>query len=95
MKNYITTPIYYVNGEAHIGHAYTTFIADSVARHSRLKGVETFFLTGTDEHGQKIEESALKFNKPTQQFADEISKTFRDLWCCSCSRFCIWFRRFF
>lgn len=80
MKNYITTPIYYVNGEAHIGHAYTTFIADSVARHSRLKGVETFFLTGTDEHGQKIEESALKFNKPTQQFADEISKTFRDLW---------------
>jgi len=79
-KNYITTPIYYVNGEAHIGHAYTTFIADAVARHSRLKGNETFFLTGTDEHGQKIEESAKKFNKPTQEFADEISKTFRDLW---------------
>ena len=79
-KNYITTPIYYVNGEAHIGHAYTTFIADSVARHSRLKGNETFFLTGTDEHGQKIEESAKKNNKPTQEFADEISKTFRDLW---------------
>ncbi len=80
MKNYITTPIYYVNGEAHIGHAYTTFIADAVARHSRLKGNETFFLTGTDEHGQKIEESAQKFNKPTQAFADEISKTFRNLW---------------
>lgn len=79
-KNYITTPIYYVNGEAHIGHAYTTFIADSIARHSRLKGNETYFLTGTDEHGQKIEESAQKFNKPTQEFADEISKTFRDLW---------------
>ncbi len=79
-KNYITTPIYYVNGEAHIGHAYTTFIADSIARHSRLKGLNTFFLTGTDEHGQKIEESAQKFNKPTQEFADEISKTFRDLW---------------
>ncbi len=79
-KNYITTPIYYVNGEAHIGHAYTTFIADSVARHSRLKGIETFFLTGTDEHGQKIEESAQKANKPTQVFADEISKTFKDLW---------------
>jgi len=79
-KNYITTPIYYVNGEAHIGHAYTTFIADSVARHSRLKGNETFFLTGTDEHGQKIEESAKKFNKPTQEFADEISKSFKDLW---------------
>ena len=80
MNNYITTPIYYVNGEAHIGHAYTTFIADSVARHSRLKGNKTFFLTGTDEHGQKIEESAKKFNKPTQEFADEISKTFKDLW---------------
>jgi len=80
INNYITTPIYYVNGEAHIGHAYTTFIADSVARHSRLKGNKTFFLTGTDEHGQKIEESAQKFNKPTQEFADEISKTFRDLW---------------
>lgn len=80
MKNYITTPIYYVNGEAHIGHAYTTFIADSVARHSRLKGNETFFLTGTDEHGQKIEESAKNANKPTQVFADEISKGFKDLW---------------
>lgn len=79
-KNYITTPIYYVNGVAHIGHAYTTFIADAVARHSRLKGIDTFFLTGTDEHGQKIEESAKKFNKPTQEFADEISKSFRDLW---------------
>jgi methionyl-tRNA synthetase len=79
-KNYITTPIYYVNGEAHIGHAYTTFIADSVARHSRLKGNDTFFLTGTDEHGQKIEESAKKSNKPTQEFADEISKSFKDLW---------------
>ena len=79
-KNYITTPIYYVNGEAHIGHAYTTFIADTVARHSRLKGNDTYFLTGTDEHGQKIEESAKKHNKPTQEFADEISKTFKDLW---------------
>lgn len=80
MKNYITTPIYYVNGEAHIGHAYTTFIADTLARHSRLIGNETYFLTGTDEHGQKIEESAKKQNKPTQQFADEISATFRNLW---------------
>ncbi|MDD5717451.1 MAG: methionine--tRNA ligase [Sulfuricurvum sp.] len=80
MKNYITTPIYYVNGEAHIGHAYTTFIADSLARYSRLIGNETYFLTGTDEHGQKIEESAQKQNKPTQIFADEISATFRNLW---------------
>ncbi|MGD9971080.1 MAG: methionine--tRNA ligase [Sulfuricurvum sp.] len=80
MKEYITTPIYYVNGEAHIGHAYTTFIADALARHARLIGKETYFLTGTDEHGQKIEESAKKQNKPTQQFADEISATFRKLW---------------
>ncbi|SFV75268.1 Methionyl-tRNA synthetase [hydrothermal vent metagenome] len=80
MSKYITTPIYYVNGQAHIGHAYTTFIADTMARYERLRGNETFFLTGTDEHGQKIEESAKKANKPTQQFADEISATFKNLW---------------
>ena len=80
MSKYITTPIYYVNGEAHIGHAYTTFIADSIARYERLKGEDTFFLTGTDEHGQKIEESAKKFGKDTQAFADEISATFKNLW---------------
>ncbi len=80
MNKYITTPIYYVNGEAHIGHAYTTFIADTVARYERLKGNKTYFLTGTDEHGQKIEESAQKNSKPTQEFADEISATFKDLW---------------
>jgi len=62
LSKYITTPIYYVNGEAHIGHAYTTFIADTLARYERLKGEDTFFLTGTDEHGQKIEESAAKNN---------------------------------
>ncbi len=80
MKNYITTPIYYVNGEAHIGHAYTTFIADTLARYGRLKGDDVFFLTGTDEHGQKIEESAKKNGKSSQAFADEISATFKDLW---------------
>ncbi len=80
MKKYITTPIYYVNGEAHIGHAYTTFIADTVARYERLQGNDTYFLTGTDEHGQKIEESALKAGKPTSEFADEISATFKNLW---------------
>ena len=79
-KKYITTPIYYVNGQAHIGHAYTTFIADTMARYFRLKGEETFFLTGTDEHGQKIEESAKQNNKDTQAFADEISNSFRALW---------------
>ncbi len=80
MSNYYTTPIYYVNGEAHIGHAYTTFITDMLARYSRLKGEETYFLTGTDEHGQKIEESAKKAGRPTQEFADEISATFKGLW---------------
>ena len=60
MNKYITTPIYYVNGEAHIGHAYTTFIADTMTRYEKLKGNDTYFLTGTDEHGQKIEESAQK-----------------------------------
>lgn len=80
MNKYITTPIYYVNGEAHIGHAYTTFIADTTARYERLKGNKTYFLTGTDEHGQKIEESAQKAGKPTQEFADAISATFKNLW---------------
>ena len=80
MSNYITTPIYYVNGEAHIGHAYTTFIADMMARYSRLRGEETYFLTGTDEHGQKIEESAMKHGKSSQAFADEISALFKNLW---------------
>jgi len=80
MSYYVTTPIYYVNGEAHIGHAYTTFIADALARYKRLVGEDVYFLTGTDEHGQKIEESAKKFEKPTQQFADEISASFRTLW---------------
>ncbi len=80
MSKYITTPIYYVNGEAHIGHAYTTFIADTMARYEKLKGNDTYFLTGTDEHGQKIEESAAKNARPTQEFADEISATFKNLW---------------
>ncbi len=80
MSYYITTPIYYVNGEAHIGHAYTTFIADALARYNRLIGNDTFFLTGTDEHGQKIEESAKRSGKSTKVFADEISATFKNLW---------------
>ncbi len=79
-KAYITTPIYYVNDIAHIGHAYTTIIADTLARYSRLSGLETFFLTGTDEHGQKIEEAAKKRGESTQAYADKISATFKDLW---------------
>ena len=79
-KSYITTPIYYVNDIAHIGHAYTTIIADTIARYSRLSGLETFFLTGTDEHGQKIEQSALAKGKSPKEYADEISATFKNLW---------------
>jgi len=79
-KAYITTPIYYVNDIPHIGHAYTTIICDTLARYSRLIGLETFFLTGTDEHGQKIEEAAKKRGKSAQQYADEISGYFKDLW---------------
>ena len=77
---YLTTPIYYVNDVPHIGHAYTTIIADVVARFSRLKGIDTFFLTGTDEHGQKIEEAAKKRGKSTKEYADEISGKFKALW---------------
>jgi methionyl-tRNA synthetase len=79
-KSYITTPIYYVNDVAHIGHAYTTIIADTLARYARLIGEDTYFLTGTDEHGQKIEESAKSRGREPQEYADEISKKFRDLW---------------
>ncbi len=79
-KVYITTPIYYVNDVAHIGHAYTTIIADMLARYSRLVGFETFFLTGTDEHGQKIADSAALRNKSPKEYADEISGKFKTLW---------------
>ncbi|MDD2699153.1 MAG: methionine--tRNA ligase [Arcobacteraceae bacterium] len=77
---YITTPIYYVNDVAHIGHAYTTIIADTLARYARLTGNKTFFLTGTDEHGQKIETSAAARGKSPKEYADEVSGKFRALW---------------
>ncbi|WP_281951054.1 methionine--tRNA ligase [Nitrosophilus kaiyonis] len=79
-KMYITTPIYYVNDVPHIGHAYTTIIADSAARFFRLRGYDTFFLTGTDEHGQKIEQSAKAKGKTPKEYADEISAKFKELW---------------
>jgi methionyl-tRNA synthetase len=79
-KFYITTPIYYVNARPHIGHAYTTIACDTIARRQRLLGVETFFLTGTDEHGQKIERAAQAAGKTPQHYADEISAEFRQLW---------------
>jgi methionyl-tRNA synthetase len=79
-KFYITTPIYYVNARPHIGHAYTTIACDTIARRQRMLGAETFFLTGTDEHGQKIERAAQAAGKTPQQYADEISGEFRALW---------------
>ena len=79
-KVYITTPIYYVNDVPHIGHAYTTIIADTLARYSRLAGMDVFFLTGTDEHGQKIEQAAKARGKSPKEYADEISARFKDLW---------------
>ena len=79
-KFYITTPIYYVNARPHIGTAYTTIVCDTIARRQRMLGVETFFLTGTDEHGQKIERSAQAAGKPPQQLTDEVSAEFRRLW---------------
>src|ERR1700729_1489497 len=79
-KFYITTPIYYVNARPHIGHAYTTLACDTIARRQRMLGAETFFLTGTDEHGQKIERAAQAAGKTPQQYADEISAEFRNLW---------------
>jgi methionyl-tRNA synthetase len=79
-KFYLTTPIYYVNARPHIGHAYTTIAADVIARRHRLLGEDTFFLTGTDEHGQKIERSATAAGIPPQQFADQVSAQFESLW---------------
>jgi methionyl-tRNA synthetase len=76
---YITTPIYYVNDRPHIGHAYTSLACDVIARFMRLDGRDVKFLTGTDEHGQKVQESALKQGKSPQQFCDEVTALFVDL----------------
>src|SRR5271170_3745848 len=77
---YITTPIYYVNARPHIGHAYTTLVADAIARRKRALGFETWLLTGTDEHGQKIERSARQAGQTPQEFATAVSSQFRSLW---------------
>lgn len=77
---YITTPIYYVNSHPHIGHAYTTIVSDIFRRFRRLFGEDTYFLTGTDEHGQKIAESAKKANITPQAFVAQISQEFREMW---------------
>ncbi|MBT5470548.1 MAG: methionine--tRNA ligase [Nitrospina sp.] len=79
-KFYITTPIYYVNDVPHIGHAYTTIAADVAARFKRLEGYQVFFLTGTDEHGQKVQEAAQKLNVTPQQHVDKLHQRFKELW---------------
>ena len=75
---YVTTPIYYVNDKPHIGHAYSTVAADVLARYARVRGRPTRFLTGTDEHGQKIEDRAKELGKETQAFVDEMSPPFKE-----------------
>ena len=79
-KFYITTPIYYVNARPHIGHSYTTIACDAIARRHRGLGDDTWFLTGTDEHGQKIERAAAAAQTSPQKFADNVSAEFRALW---------------
>jgi len=77
---YITTPIYYVNAEPHIGHAYSTIVADVIARFYTLFGFDTFFLTGTDEHGDKVVEAAEKSGETVKSYVDRISNTFKETW---------------
>ena len=77
---YLTTPIYYVNARPHLGHAYTTIVCDAIARRKRALGIDTWFLTGTDEHGQKIERSAELAGRTPQEFATAIAQEFRGLW---------------
>jgi methionyl-tRNA synthetase len=77
---YITTPIYYVNARPHLGHTYTTIVADTIARYKRMRGYDVCFLTGTDEHGQKVERAAKAAGLTPQKFADQISAEYRALW---------------
>jgi len=79
-RYYLTTPIYYVNARPHLGHAYSTIVCDAIARRKRALGIDTWFLTGTDEHGQKIERSAALAERTPMEFATAISGEFRGLW---------------
>ncbi len=79
-RYYLTTPIYYVNARPHLGHAYSTIVCDAIARRKRALGIETWFLTGTDEHGQKIERSAQLAGRTPEEFATAVSAEFRGLW---------------
>ena len=77
---YITTPIYYPSGNPHIGHCYTTVACDSIARYRRMQGFDVMFLTGTDEHGLKIEQKAAEAGITPKEYVDNIVKTFKKLW---------------
>ena len=77
---YITTPIYYPSGNLHIGHAYTTVAADAMSRYKRLRGFDVMFLTGTDEHGQKIQRKAEEKGVTPQEYVDGIVSGIKDLW---------------
>ena len=79
-KFYITTPIYYPSANFHIGHCYTTIIADAIARYKRLDGYDTYFLTGSDEHGQKIQKKAEEAGVSPQEYVDKIVDNAKDLW---------------
>ena len=80
MKYYLTTPLYYVNAAPHIGHTYSTLAADTIKRFRRMLGDEVFLTTGTDEHGQKVERSALAAGKTPEAFADAVSGEYRRQW---------------
>jgi methionyl-tRNA synthetase len=79
-KYYITTPIYYVNARPHLGHTYTTIASDAIARYKQMRGFEVLLLTGTDEHGQKVERSAKNNNESPIDFVDRVSGEYRELW---------------
>jgi methionyl-tRNA synthetase len=79
-KFYLTTPLYYVNAAPHLGHAYSTIVADTIRRFKKMQGYDAFLLTGTDEHGQKVERSAKAAGLSPQQFADQVSGLFRQQW---------------
>src|SRR5690242_4981858 len=77
---YLTTPIYYVNARPHLGHACTTIMADAMCRYRRLRGDRVYFLTGTDEHGDKIAQAAARAGVSPRAYADEIADAYRETW---------------
>ena len=77
---YITTPIYYTSGNLHIGHAYTTGVCDAIARYKKLRGYDVFYLTGTDEHGEKVQIKAGEANLTPKEFVDGIVVKIKELW---------------